>query len=51
LLALAAPQRKTKPLAQKKLLLELREEFPGSPLFAAGTRKQWAARFLPQMHP
>jgi len=50
LLALAARREKQKPVAQK-LLLELSEEFPESPLFAAEYAKAMGQPIPAQMHP
>jgi hypothetical protein len=50
LLALAARREKQNPLAQK-LLLELREEFPESPLYAAEYAKAMSLPIPAQMHP
>lgn len=50
LLALAARREKQNPLAQK-LLLELREEFPESPLYAAEYAKAMGLPIPAQMHP
>jgi tetratricopeptide (TPR) repeat protein len=50
LLALAARREKQNPLAQK-LLLELREEFPESPLYAAEYAKAIGQPIPAQMHP
>ncbi len=50
LLALAARREKQNPLAQK-LLLELTEEFPESPLYAAEYAKAMGRPIPAQMHP
>ena len=50
LLALAARREKQNPLAQK-LLLELSEEFPESPLYAAEYAKAMGRPIPAQMHP
>ena len=50
LLALAARREKQDPLA-RKLLLELREEFPESPLYAAEYAKAMGLPIPAQMHP
>src|SRR6266852_3109406 len=50
LLALAARREKQYPLAQK-LLLELSEEFPESPLYAAEYAKAMVRPIPAQMHP
>jgi hypothetical protein len=50
LLALAARREKQDPLAQK-LLLELKKEFPGSPLYAAEYAKAMGLPIPAQMHP
>jgi hypothetical protein len=50
LLALAARREKQNPLAQK-LLLELRKEFPESPLYAAEYAKAMGLPIPAQMHP